>query len=42
MASTFGGLNIAGSGLRAANASLNTTVYKFYNINEFIDWFNNL
>ena len=25
MASTFGGLNIAGSGLRAANAALNTT-----------------
>ena len=25
MASTFGGLNIAGSGLRASNASLNTT-----------------
>lgn len=31
MASTFGGLNIAGSGLRAANASLNTTANNISN-----------
>lgn len=31
MASTFGGLNIAGSGLRAANASMNTTANNISN-----------
>ncbi len=31
MASTFGGLNIAGSGLRAANANLNTTANNISN-----------
>lgn len=31
MASTFGGLNIAGSGLRAANAALNTTANNISN-----------